>query len=270
MKDEERTAVAGMVGRLGRRRRRRDDRLRHGHRQGRRALRLPLQPAQGARELCAGDRPRRTRRRAVGLRAARLPRRRAGARELRLRRHARAARRWRRCSTSCSRARRATSSWSPSTTSPPASTCARSCSRRCSPTSSSRACCGRARRSTPATACARSARPASSELFARFDAARARFLRRVIAAGKQGRVWVTLAPDAVAAALGEERSRVVSALGYLEDQGLVELQPAEPRQRYAVLAAARRPRSRWSTRWPRASSAASGPRSSASSACSRS
>jgi ATP-dependent DNA helicase RecQ len=73
-------------------------------------------------------------------------------------------------------------------------------------------------------------------LFARFDAARSAFLRRVIAAGKQGRVWVTLAPDEVAAALGEERSRVVSALGYLDDQGLVELQPAEPRQRYAVLA----------------------------------
>jgi ATP-dependent DNA helicase RecQ len=75
-------------------------------------------------------------------------------------------------------------------------------------------------------------------LFSRFDTARAAFLRRVIAAGKQGRVWVTLAPDDVASALGEERSRVVSALGYLEDQGLVELQPAEPRQRYAVLAAA--------------------------------
>ena len=55
--------------------------------------------------------------------------------------------------------------------------------------------------------------------------------------GKQGRVWTTLAPDEVAAALGEDRARVVSALGYLEDQGLVELQPAEARQRYAVLAA---------------------------------
>ncbi|HET6174666.1 MAG TPA: RecQ family ATP-dependent DNA helicase [Gaiellales bacterium] len=75
------------------------------------------------------------------------------------------------------------------------------------------------------------------QVFARFDDARASFLRRVIAAGKQGRVWVTLAPDEVAAALGEERARVVSALGYLDDQGLAELQPAEPRQRYAVLAA---------------------------------
>ena len=74
------------------------------------------------------------------------------------------------------------------------------------------------------------------ELFARFDPARSAFLTRVVAAGKQGRVWTTLAPDDVAAALGEDRSRIVSALGYLDDQGLVELQPAEPRQRYAVLA----------------------------------
>jgi ATP-dependent DNA helicase RecQ len=75
-----------------------------------------------------------------------------------------------------------------------------------------------------------------SELFARFDPGRAAFLERIAAAGKQGRVWTTLAPDEVAVALGEERSRIVSALGYLEDQGLVELQPAEARQRYAVLA----------------------------------
>jgi ATP-dependent DNA helicase RecQ len=72
-------------------------------------------------------------------------------------------------------------------------------------------------------------------VFAGFDAARRAFLERVVAAGKQGRVWTTLAPDDVAAVLGEDRARVVSALGYLEDQGLVELQPAEARQRYAVL-----------------------------------
>jgi ATP-dependent DNA helicase RecQ len=74
------------------------------------------------------------------------------------------------------------------------------------------------------------------ELLARFDPARAAFLQRVIAAGKQGRVWTTLAPGELATTLGEDRARIVSALGYLEDQGLVELQPAEARQRYAVLA----------------------------------
>ena len=88
MKDEERTAVQEWWAASEQRHRGRDDRLRHGHRQGRRALRLPLQPAQGPRELRPGDRPRRARRRAVGVRAARLPRRRARARELRLRRHA--------------------------------------------------------------------------------------------------------------------------------------------------------------------------------------
>jgi ATP-dependent DNA helicase RecQ len=73
-------------------------------------------------------------------------------------------------------------------------------------------------------------------IFAGFDAARSAFLQRVVGEGTQGRVWTTLAPDEVARALGEDRARVVSALGYLEDQGLVELQPAEARQRYAVLA----------------------------------
>ena len=52
-----------MVG-LRPERRRRDDRLRHGHRQGRRPLRLPLQPAEEPRDLLPGDRPRRPRRRA--------------------------------------------------------------------------------------------------------------------------------------------------------------------------------------------------------------
>ena len=108
------------------------------------------------------------------------------------------------------------------------------------------------------------------ELFERFDAGAHDFLRRVVAAGKQGRVWTTLAPDEVASALGEERARVVSALGYLEDQGLVELQPAEPRQRYALLGRSRTTARRSPATCSRASSAASAPRSSASRACSRS
>lgn len=74
-------------------------------------------------------------------------------------------------------------------------------------------------------------------LCGRFDDGRAAFLRRVLAAGKQGRVWTTLAPADAAAVLGEERERIVAALGYLEEQGLAELQPAEPRQRYTLLAA---------------------------------
>ena len=73
------------------------------------------------------------------------------------------------------------------------------------------------------------------EAFAGFDDARAGFLRRLIASGRTARVWTTIDPDASAAALGEERSRVVAALDYLEQQGLVEVKPADARQRYTVL-----------------------------------
>ena len=65
------------------------------------------------------------------------------------------------------------------------------------------------------------------DVFGRFDESRAGFLRRLIATGKTGRTWTTLAPDEAAAELGEERSRILAALEYLDQQGLVELQPAE-------------------------------------------
>jgi ATP-dependent DNA helicase RecQ len=70
----------------------------------------------------------------------------------------------------------------------------------------------------------------------RFDEARSGFLRRLLATGKTGRIWTTLAPDDAAPQLGEERSRIVAALEYLDQQGLVELQPAEVRQRYTLVA----------------------------------
>jgi len=73
------------------------------------------------------------------------------------------------------------------------------------------------------------------EAFAGFDDARADFLRRLVASGRTARVWTTIDPDASAAALGEERGRIVAALGYLEEQGLVEVKPADARQRYTLL-----------------------------------
>jgi ATP-dependent DNA helicase RecQ len=73
------------------------------------------------------------------------------------------------------------------------------------------------------------------EVFSRFDESRAGFLRRLVETGKTGRNWTTLAPDDAAAELGEQRSRIVAALEYLDQQGLVELQPAELRQRYTLL-----------------------------------
>jgi ATP-dependent DNA helicase RecQ len=72
------------------------------------------------------------------------------------------------------------------------------------------------------------------EVAGRFDESRAGFLRRLIETGKTGRTWTTLTPDDAATKLGEERSRIVAALEYLDQQGLVELQPAELRQRYTL------------------------------------
>jgi ATP-dependent DNA helicase RecQ len=73
------------------------------------------------------------------------------------------------------------------------------------------------------------------DAFATFDADRAGFLRRLVASGKTARIWTTIDPDASATALGEDRSRIVAALDYLERQGLVEVKPADARQRYTLL-----------------------------------
>ena len=56
-------APPGPLPARGRHRDGRDDRLRHGHRQARRALRRPPRPAEEHRGLLPGDRPRRPRRR---------------------------------------------------------------------------------------------------------------------------------------------------------------------------------------------------------------
>jgi len=77
------------------------------------------------------------------------------------------------------------------------------------------------------------------DVAAAFDPARADFLRGVFASGKTGRLWTTVVPDDAAALLGEERSRIVAALGHLEERGLVELQASETRQRFTLLTRAR-------------------------------
>ena len=74
------------------------------------------------------------------------------------------------------------------------------------------------------------------DIYGRFDEARAAFLRRLIATGKTGRTWTTIAPDDAAAELGEERSRILAAFEFLDQQGLIELQPADVRQRYTIVA----------------------------------
>jgi ATP-dependent DNA helicase RecQ len=74
-----------------------------------------------------------------------------------------------------------------------------------------------------------------ADVFAAFDADRADFLRRLVASGKSGRLWTNLDPEESAIALGEERSRIVAALGHLEERRLIELRSSDVRQRYTVL-----------------------------------
>src|SRR4051794_24380849 len=70
------------------------------------------------------------------------------------------------------------------------------------------------------------------DVYVGFDAGRADFLRRVLASGREGRVWTAVDPEAVP---GEDRERVVKALTYLEQQRLVELKVADVRQRFTLL-----------------------------------
>jgi ATP-dependent DNA helicase RecQ len=83
-----------------------------------------------------------------------------------------------------------------------------------------------------------SLRPTSGsfeDVFAAFDRQRSEFLRRVIASGKSSRVWTTLNPDEVAGSLGESRGRIIAALGYLEERGLVEVKATDVRLRFTLL-----------------------------------
>jgi ATP-dependent DNA helicase RecQ len=61
------------------------------------------------------------------------------------------------------------------------------------------------------------------------------FLRDVLARATVGRTWLTLDPAAAAADLGQDRTRVVSALDWLAAEGHVELRPSDVRHRYRIL-----------------------------------
>jgi ATP-dependent DNA helicase RecQ len=71
-----------------------------------------------------------------------------------------------------------------------------------------------------------------SEILARFSGERRGFLARIFAAAKKGRIWYGLNPVDLAPQLGSESARVVRALEYLDEQGLIELRASEPRLRF--------------------------------------
>jgi ATP-dependent DNA helicase RecQ len=78
-------------------------------------------------------------------------------------------------------------------------------------------------------------RTAVEEIIERFGGERAEFLRGIFGASRKGREWYTVDPAAVADQLRQPRQRVVAALDYLAVQQLIELRPADARQRYTRL-----------------------------------
>jgi ATP-dependent DNA helicase RecQ len=74
-----------------------------------------------------------------------------------------------------------------------------------------------------------------AEIAAKFEGERAQFITAVFAAARKGRVWYALDPGKVAAALGQDRDRVVRAIDYLGQQGWAEVRASEVRQRYRRL-----------------------------------
>jgi len=59
----------------------------------------------------------------------------------------------------------------------------------------------------------------SQEIMAQFNSERAEFLRRVFRRARKGKTWFSLDIEEVAVEIEEPRSRIVAALGYLEERG---------------------------------------------------
>jgi ATP-dependent DNA helicase RecQ len=78
-------------------------------------------------------------------------------------------------------------------------------------------------------------RQSSREILGRFDGARREFLAGLFRQAGKGRVWLTLDPDAAARALGTGRERIVRALDWLGEQGVLEVQAAGVRNRFSRL-----------------------------------
>jgi ATP-dependent DNA helicase RecQ len=73
---------------------------------------------------------------------------------------------------------------------------------------------------------------ASADILARFDGERRAFLARLFRQARKERVWFAIDPAAAAAALGCARERVVRALDWLGEHGMLEVRVAGVHHRY--------------------------------------
>ena len=74
-----------------------------------------------------------------------------------------------------------------------------------------------------------------SEIVGRFSGERAEFIRNMFSQAKEGRTWYTLDLASAAEKMRQDRSRLVRAVEYLDQEGLVELQVADVRQQYSII-----------------------------------
>ncbi len=73
------------------------------------------------------------------------------------------------------------------------------------------------------------------EIIEKFQGERAKFISDIFTHARLGKIWYALNPDELAVAMKQDRSRIVRAVEYLEEQGWVELRAAELRHRYTRL-----------------------------------
>jgi ATP-dependent DNA helicase RecQ len=75
----------------------------------------------------------------------------------------------------------------------------------------------------------------SAEILARFEGERRDFLAKLFAQARKAKIWFEIDVDRAAEATGATRDRVIRALDYLAEQGLMELKTAGVRHRYRAV-----------------------------------
>jgi ATP-dependent DNA helicase RecQ len=75
----------------------------------------------------------------------------------------------------------------------------------------------------------------SKEILERFEGERRDFLAGLFRQARKGRIWLSVDPSAAGAALGCARERIVRALDWLGEQGMLEVRASGARHRYRRL-----------------------------------
>jgi len=75
----------------------------------------------------------------------------------------------------------------------------------------------------------------SKEILARFDEGRQQFIEGIFKQSVKGRTWFQIDLESACNALNAPRQRLVAALDYLGEQGMLEVKAAGVRNRYTLM-----------------------------------